>query len=70
MDFLRKNLREKISFRLFSGYFIINFSHMCLRDQIFCVLFEHIISEAVRKCQRDQIFQVLLVHFVINFVSK
>ena len=33
----------------FSGYFIINFSRMCLRDQIFPVLLEHFISEVVRK---------------------
>ena len=29
---------------------------MCLRDQIFCVLLEHFISEVVRKWQRDQMF--------------
>ena len=34
-------------FRLFSGYFIINFSRMCLRDQLFRVLLEHFISEVV-----------------------
>ena len=33
---------------LFSVYFIINFSGMCLRDQIFHVLLEHFISEVVR----------------------
>ena len=48
IDFLRKSLREKC-FRLFSGYFIIIFSRMCLRDQIFRVLLEHFISEIVRK---------------------
>ena len=36
-------------FRLFSEYFIINFSRMCLRDQIFRVLLEHFIPEVVRK---------------------
>ena len=38
IDFLRKSLREEI-FCFFSGYFIINFSRMCLRDQIIGVLF-------------------------------
>ena len=42
----------------FSGYFIINFSRMCLRDQIFHVLLEHLISEGV------------LVYFIIDFVRK
>ena len=36
-------------FRLFSGYFITNFSRMCLQDQIFRVLLEHFISEVVGK---------------------
>ena len=36
-------------FMPFSGYFIINFSLMCLRDQIFRVLLEHFISEVVSK---------------------
>ena len=44
-DFLRKNMREEI----FSRYFIINFSCICLRDQIFRVLLEHFIFEVVRK---------------------
>ena len=39
-DSLRKSRGRKY-FRLFSGYFIINFSRMCLRDQVFCVLLEH-----------------------------
>ena len=46
MDFLRKSLREEY-FRLFSGYFIINFLCMCLVDQIFRVLLEHSISEVI-----------------------
>ena len=29
---------------------------MCLWDQIFRVLFEHLISEVVRKWKRDQMF--------------
>ena len=49
---------------------MINFSRMCLRDQIFPVLLEYFISEVVRKWQRDQMFWVILVHFVLNFVSK
>ena len=49
---------------------MINFSRMCLRDQIFCVLLEYFISEVVRKRQRDPMFKVLLVHLVINFLSK
>ena len=58
-------------FRLFSGYFIINFSPMYLRDQIFIVLLEHFISENVRKWQRDQMFYVILfISSVTNFVSK
>ena len=36
-------------FRLFSRYFAINFSRMCLRDQIFRVLLGHFISEVVGK---------------------
>ena len=36
-------------FKLFCGDFIINFSSMCLREQIFRVLLEHFISEFVRK---------------------
>ena len=35
--------------RFFSGYFIINFSRMSLRDEIFPVLLEHFIFEVVRK---------------------
>ena len=33
----------------FSGYFIIKFWRMCLRDQIFRVLLGHFIPEVVRK---------------------
>ena len=36
-------------FKLFSGYFIINFSRMYLREQIFRVLLAHFISEFMRK---------------------
>jgi len=36
-------------FRLFSGYFVINFSRICLGNQIARVLLEHSISEVVRK---------------------
>ena len=30
---------------------------MCLRDQLFSVLLEHVISEVVRKWQRDPMFK-------------
>ena len=56
IDFLGKSARGLKYFRLFSGYFIINFSRMCLRNQIFRVLLEHFISEVLRKSQRDQMF--------------
>ena len=36
-------------FRLFSRIFEINILRMSLRDQIFCVLLEHFMSEVVRK---------------------
>ena len=46
IDFLRKSRGRKY-FRLFSGYFIINFSRMCLQDQVLCVLLEHFICAQV-----------------------
>ena len=48
IDFCARVLGRKY-FRLFSGYFIINFSRVCLRDQIFRVPLGHFISEVVRK---------------------
>ena len=48
-DFFCARFCERNYFRLFSRYFITNFSRMCLRDQIFRVLLEHFISEVVRK---------------------
>ena len=47
IDFLGKSAGGNILG--LSGYFIINFSCMFLRDQIFRVLLEHFISEVVRK---------------------
>ena len=48
IDLLGKSLREEI-LELLSGYFVIHFWRMCLRDQIFRVLLEHFIFEVVRK---------------------
>ena len=49
IDFFCARVCGRKSFRLFTEYFIINFSRMCLRDQIFRVLLEHFISEVASK---------------------
>ena len=49
IDFFAQEPAEGNILGFFSGYFIINFSHMCLRDKIFRVFLGHFISEVVRK---------------------
>ena len=49
IDFFAQEPAEGNILDFFSGYFIINFSRMCLRDKIFRVLLKHFISEVVRK---------------------
>ena len=49
IDFFCTRVSGRKYLRLFSRYFIINFSPMSLRDEIFRVLLEHFIFEVVRK---------------------